>query len=142
MGFCMVEKVKVPDDALVLPSYAENAADCQISCLKNCSCKAYAYETNLGCMVWSADLLDIQSFLYGGLDIYIRLAYLERELAKDRPTVASVMSMLESGMMDIRPPSQPAFTLRQTMSRAAEQTLDKNELCSINIVTISNFEGR
>ncbi|KAI9083665.1 hypothetical protein K1719_034366 [Acacia pycnantha] len=65
-----------------------------------------------------------------------------QELAKDRPTMASVMSMLESEMMDIRPPSQPAFTLRQTMSRAAEQTLDNNELCSINIVTISNCEGR
>ncbi|KAI9083639.1 hypothetical protein K1719_034340 [Acacia pycnantha] len=73
-GFYMMENVKVPDDAQVLSSYAENAADCQTSCLKNCSCIAYAYERNLGCMVWSPHLLDIQSFSYGGLDIYIRLA--------------------------------------------------------------------
>ncbi|KAI9083654.1 hypothetical protein K1719_034355 [Acacia pycnantha] len=50
-GFFMMENVKVPDDAQVLPSYAQDAADCQTSCLKNCSCIAYAYETNLGCMV-------------------------------------------------------------------------------------------
>ncbi|KAK4253951.1 hypothetical protein QN277_009393 [Acacia crassicarpa] len=65
-----------------------------------------------------------------------------QELAKDRPTMACVMSMLQNEIMDIPPPSQPAFILRQAMSCATEQTLDNNELCSINVVTISNFIGR
>ncbi|XP_028801024.1 G-type lectin S-receptor-like serine/threonine-protein kinase At1g11330 [Neltuma alba] len=72
-GFFMVEKVKVPGEAQVLPSYVEDPEDCQISCLKNCSCKAYAHERNLGCMIWNTDLLDMQS-LPDGVDVYIRLA--------------------------------------------------------------------
>ncbi|KAI9083674.1 hypothetical protein K1719_034375 [Acacia pycnantha] len=95
-GFFMVENVKVPDDAQVLASYAENAADCQTSCLKNCSCIAYAYERNLGCMVWSADLLDIQSFLSygGGLDIYIRLANSELGKGRKKMTTPIIISVL------------------------------------------------
>ncbi|XP_028801028.1 uncharacterized protein LOC114756270 [Neltuma alba] len=65
-----------------------------------------------------------------------------QELAKDRPTMASIMSMLQSEMMDLPSPSRPAFIFRQAMSYAAEQALDNNELCSINIVTISNCKGR
>ncbi|KAI9083643.1 hypothetical protein K1719_034344 [Acacia pycnantha] len=90
----MVENVKVPDDAQVLASYAENAADCQTSCLKNCSCIAYAYERNLGCMVWSADLLDIQSFSYGGLDICIRLANSELGKGRRKITTPIIISVL------------------------------------------------
>ncbi|KAI9083666.1 hypothetical protein K1719_034367 [Acacia pycnantha] len=65
-----------------------------------------------------------------------------QELAKDRPSMASVMSMIQSEMVDIPPPSQPAFILGQAMSYAAERALENNELCSINSVTISNFKGR
>ena len=65
-----------------------------------------------------------------------------QELARDRPTMALVMSMLKSEIMDIPPPSQPAFIFRQAMSQAEGQKLDSNELCSINMVTISNFQGR
>ncbi|XP_054779112.1 LOW QUALITY PROTEIN: G-type lectin S-receptor-like serine/threonine-protein kinase At1g11330 [Prosopis cineraria] len=65
-----------------------------------------------------------------------------QELAKDRPPMASVLSMLQSEIIDIPPPRQPAFIFRQTMSCAAEKALENNELCSINIVTMSHFEGR
>ncbi|XP_028791821.1 G-type lectin S-receptor-like serine/threonine-protein kinase At1g11300 isoform X2 [Neltuma alba] len=93
-GFFMVEKVKVPDDAQVSATYDADAADCQTSCLKNCSCKAYALERNLGCMIWTADLVDIQSFSYGGLDIYIRLAYSELGTGRKKMTTPIIISVL------------------------------------------------
>ncbi|XP_028801027.1 G-type lectin S-receptor-like serine/threonine-protein kinase At1g11300 [Neltuma alba] len=50
-GFLKLESVKVPAHAEMLPDYNfSNAIDCQTPCSKNCSCKAYAYETGLGCM--------------------------------------------------------------------------------------------
>ncbi|KAI9083688.1 hypothetical protein K1719_034389 [Acacia pycnantha] len=42
-GFWMLETVKLPDDTQVLPSYSWDTVDCQSSCLKNCSCIAYAH---------------------------------------------------------------------------------------------------
>lgn len=65
-----------------------------------------------------------------------------QELAKDRPTMASVMSMIQSKTMDIPPLGQPAFILRQTVSHAAKQTSNIDKLCSINELTVSNFDGR
>ncbi|XP_054776332.1 G-type lectin S-receptor-like serine/threonine-protein kinase SD1-13 isoform X2 [Prosopis cineraria] len=78
--FIKLERVKLPDRAQVLPfdDFKDSNGDCQTQCLKNCSCLAYAYDRSLGCMVWNADLLDIQNFSAGGVDFYMRLAHLEQ----------------------------------------------------------------
>ncbi|XP_028791841.1 G-type lectin S-receptor-like serine/threonine-protein kinase At1g11330, partial [Neltuma alba] len=82
-GFLKLERVKLPDHAEASPSnFAKDSADCQTRCLKNSSCIAYAYDKSLGCMVWNADLLDIQSFSVGGVDLFIRLAYSELDKAR------------------------------------------------------------
>ncbi|KAI9083659.1 hypothetical protein K1719_034360 [Acacia pycnantha] len=65
-GFLKLENVKVPDQAERLPYNFIDTIDCQSPCLKNCSCKAYAYEPGLGCMVLSVDLVDLVSNLPGG----------------------------------------------------------------------------
>lgn len=57
-----------------------------------------------------------------------------QELVRDRPTMATVISMLHSEIVDIPPPRNPAFIHSQTLS--------DTQLFSINNVTISNFEGR
>ncbi|XP_070677290.1 G-type lectin S-receptor-like serine/threonine-protein kinase At4g27290 isoform X2 [Malus domestica] len=55
-----------------------NLKECEMVCLKNCSCTAY---TNLdirdggsGCLLWYGDLIDIRYFAENGQDIYIRMA--------------------------------------------------------------------
>ncbi|TKY66127.1 G-type lectin S-receptor serine/threonine-protein kinase [Spatholobus suberectus] len=53
---------------------------CRSKCLENCSCVAYSHDTVIGCMSWTGNLLDIQQFSYGGLDLYVRVAH--NELAK------------------------------------------------------------
>ncbi|KAL0732650.1 hypothetical protein Bca4012_008859 [Brassica carinata] len=66
--------MKVPVN--VEPSKADEEA-CPKVCLDNCSCTAYAYDQGIGCMLWSGDLVDMQSFVGSGIDLYIRLAHSE-----------------------------------------------------------------
>ncbi|KAL2319256.1 hypothetical protein Fmac_028225 [Flemingia macrophylla] len=69
-GFRVYHNMKVPD-------FAERSNGdqdkCGADCLANCSCLAYAYDSYIGCMYWSRDLIDLQKFPYGGVDLFIRL---------------------------------------------------------------------
>ncbi|OMO51100.1 S-locus glycoprotein [Corchorus olitorius] len=73
-GFLKLERTKVPD----FPEWSANLEDkCKEQCLSNCSCIAYAYDPGIGCMSWSHNLVDIQKFRNGGIDLYVRLAHSE-----------------------------------------------------------------
>ncbi|KAL7250387.1 hypothetical protein ACSBR1_012404 [Camellia fascicularis] len=48
-----------------------SAAECESSCLNNCSCTAYAYDSN-GCSIWIRELMNLQDG--GGNTLYLRLA--------------------------------------------------------------------
>ncbi|KAI8010214.1 G-type lectin S-receptor-like serine/threonine-protein kinase SD1-13 [Camellia lanceoleosa] len=53
-----------------------SATECESSCLKNCSCTAYAYDRN-GCSIWTMDLGNLQQLLgndSSGSSLYLRLA--------------------------------------------------------------------
>ncbi|XP_017441867.1 G-type lectin S-receptor-like serine/threonine-protein kinase At1g11330 isoform X2 [Vigna angularis] len=69
-GFLQKSNMKVPD-------FAErsdgNQDKCGADCLANCSCLAYAYDSSIGCMYWSRELIDLQKFPYGGVDLFIRV---------------------------------------------------------------------
>ncbi|XP_029125583.1 G-type lectin S-receptor-like serine/threonine-protein kinase At1g11300 [Cajanus cajan] len=69
-GFRVYHNMKVPDFA-----ERSNAGQdkCGADCLANCSCLAYAYDSYIGCMYWSRDLIDLQKFPSGGVDLFIRL---------------------------------------------------------------------
>ncbi|CAL9013892.1 unnamed protein product [Prunus brigantina] len=50
---------------------------CGSICLSNCSCTAYAYDSNTGCSIWTGDLLGVQEHAADdgdGRTLYIRLA--------------------------------------------------------------------
>ncbi|RHN45909.1 putative protein kinase RLK-Pelle-DLSV family [Medicago truncatula] len=78
-GFFKLQMVKVPDFAEGLAVAPDK---CKILCLENCSCVAYSHHDVIGCMSWTRNLLDIQQFQSGGLDLYIRLSYVEPNLYK------------------------------------------------------------
>ncbi|CAF2051056.1 BnaA09g46530D [Brassica napus] len=73
-GFFKMQKMKLP--ANVEKSVA-NEKDCPKVCLENCSCIAYAYDRGIGCMLWSGSLVDMQSLLGSGIDLYIRVSHSE-----------------------------------------------------------------
>ncbi|MED6131487.1 hypothetical protein PIB30_010240 [Stylosanthes scabra] len=82
-GFLVLQNAKVPASLLMSPSLGQ---DCRSPCLVNCSCIAYAYDVGIGCMLWIKELIDIQVFSNGGVDLYIRVPYseLEREISRAR----------------------------------------------------------
>ncbi|XP_024021006.1 G-type lectin S-receptor-like serine/threonine-protein kinase At2g19130 [Morus notabilis] len=54
----------------------ESVTACELTCLNNCSCTAYAYDNN-ACSIWKGDLLDLQQLKAGdnnGRTLNIRLA--------------------------------------------------------------------
>ncbi|KEH22720.1 G-type lectin S-receptor-like Serine/Threonine-kinase [Medicago truncatula] len=64
-----------------------------------------------------------------------------QELAKDRPAMAAVISMLNSETASLPPPSKPAFILRESMLNSKFPEECQNG-CSINNVSITDVCGR
>ncbi|KAK6124450.1 hypothetical protein DH2020_041799 [Rehmannia glutinosa] len=71
-GFLRLQFMKVPDFAEHFSSRQED--ECRTRCSTNCSCIAYSHDPNIGCMLWSESLVDVQQFAGVGADLYIRLS--------------------------------------------------------------------
>ncbi|RZB75853.1 G-type lectin S-receptor-like serine/threonine-protein kinase At4g27290 [Glycine soja] len=76
-GFLRYTDLKLPDTSSSWLNKTMNLDECQKSCLKNCSCKAYANADirngGSGCLLWFDDLIDMRKFSLGGQDIYFRV---------------------------------------------------------------------
>ncbi|XP_051128578.1 G-type lectin S-receptor-like serine/threonine-protein kinase At1g11330 [Andrographis paniculata] len=96
-GFFKLPFMKVPDLAEQFSS--RRGDECRTRCSMNCSCIAYAFDSNIGCMFWSGSLIDIQKFNGVGTDLYVRLSASELDSHKDRklvvviPVVAGVVAV-------------------------------------------------
>jgi hypothetical protein len=85
-----------------LPVYSKaylavNASSCELACMENCHCAAYAYNRS-GCMIWEGALLNLQQLLYGGeirQDIYLRLAADEYPNPSTKGRISEMESMAE-----------------------------------------------
>lgn len=73
-GFFKLETMKVPYFA---ERSSANEDKCKDQCSNNCSCKAYAYEIGVGCMIWTHNLIDIRKLPSGGTNLFIRVAHEE-----------------------------------------------------------------
>ncbi|KAL6184386.1 hypothetical protein ACLB2K_045788 [Fragaria x ananassa] len=98
--FWKIIGAKVPDYYEYMTSFSAQYMpnECKTRCLNNCSCLAYAYVNNIGCLVWSKDLIDIQEFSMGGVDIYIRVA--NKELGEGKP-IKLIASLTAIGLIII-----------------------------------------
>ncbi|XWS68556.1 hypothetical protein CRYUN_Cryun04dG0100100 [Craigia yunnanensis] len=59
-----------------LPMTVRSISECESTCLQNCACIAYAYDSD-GCKIWMEDLLDLQQLAEdasNGKTIHVRLA--------------------------------------------------------------------
>jgi hypothetical protein len=72
--------------------------------------------------------------------IYVGLLCVQ-ELARDRPTVSTIISMLNSEILDLPTPKQPAFTERQIPSNREPAQQEQIRLSTYN-VTITTVLGR
>ncbi|OMO99853.1 hypothetical protein COLO4_13065 [Corchorus olitorius] len=87
-----------------LPTYPQNVAahgnkECKSTCLKNCSCSAYAYNDN-ECSIWIGDLLNMKQL--GDDDdvktLHIRLAYSEFSSPTKKKKLIIVAVAVSSGL--------------------------------------------
>ncbi|KAF7151622.1 hypothetical protein RHSIM_Rhsim02G0119900 [Rhododendron simsii] len=89
-GFFKLSRVKLPDRYVYLHDMSESG--CEKWCLSNCSCVAYSYVAEIGCMVWAGGgLVDIQQFSSAGEDLFLRLA--ASELGKDKKKEKLIISL-------------------------------------------------
>ncbi|XP_054778350.1 uncharacterized protein LOC129286414 [Prosopis cineraria] len=86
-GFLKLQMVKVPDFGERSSAPEET---CRSQCLENCTCAAYSFSPEIGCMSWKGNLIDVQQFSTGGLDLYVRLAYSDLEKGRDARKIIMV----------------------------------------------------
>ncbi|MED6131483.1 hypothetical protein PIB30_010236 [Stylosanthes scabra] len=67
-----------------------------------------------------------------------------QELARDRPTMTAVISMLNSETVNLPPPKQPAFMHRQSMldTDSSSHRTRSDGSYSINYLSLTNMQGR
>ncbi|KAK6919453.1 Bulb-type lectin domain [Dillenia turbinata] len=75
-GFLRLGGMKLPDNSVWLGNL--NSSACEVECLKNCSCSAYAYANmsvgnSTRCLHWYGELIDLVQNITSGQDIYVRL---------------------------------------------------------------------
>ncbi|KAG4960543.1 hypothetical protein AAZV13_13G214200 [Glycine max] len=139
-GFLRLENIKVPDFVRRL-DYLKD--ECRAQCLESCSCVAYAYDSGIGCMVWSGDLIDIQKFASGGVDLYIRVPPSELDKRKHRkfiiPVGVTIGTITLVGCVYLSwkwttKPTGNVYSLRQRMNR------DHNEVKLHDQLPLFSFE--
>ncbi|KAK8527604.1 hypothetical protein V6N13_085422 [Hibiscus sabdariffa] len=90
-GFLKLKTMKVP----AFPDWLSSTyGGCEDQCKKNCSCVAYAYDAGIGCMFWSGDLIDMQKFPLGGVDLFIRLPSLELDKEKRKSKIIVITTVI------------------------------------------------
>ncbi|TVU20062.1 hypothetical protein EJB05_36249, partial [Eragrostis curvula] len=73
--FTVVRNVMVPDTgSAVVDHGASSLEQCRKTCLRNCSCTAYATLNASSCIMWTSDLADLRVFPDSGQDLYVRVA--------------------------------------------------------------------
>ncbi|KAK7373641.1 hypothetical protein VNO80_07056 [Phaseolus coccineus] len=99
-GFLELKMVKVPDfsDGSALRLQPDM---CRSRCLENCSCIAYSYDADIGCMSWTENLMDIQKFSNGGLDLHVRVAYTELDKERNRTIITIVTETIGATLIVI-----------------------------------------
>ncbi|XP_029147352.1 G-type lectin S-receptor-like serine/threonine-protein kinase At4g27290 isoform X2 [Arachis hypogaea] len=76
-GFSKYINMKLPDTSSSWFDKTMNLEECQRSCLKNCSCTAYANldirNGGTGCLLWFNHLVDMRQFNQRGQDLFIKV---------------------------------------------------------------------
>ncbi|XP_038981798.1 G-type lectin S-receptor-like serine/threonine-protein kinase At2g19130 [Phoenix dactylifera] len=95
-GFLMIPDMKLPDNSDTLP--AKSAKQCELACLNNCSCTAYAFGS--GCLIWNGDLWDLKHLSDNdteAVDLYIRLAASDLPFSSNKRNSVLVIILVAVG---------------------------------------------
>ncbi|KAG6642667.1 hypothetical protein CIPAW_09G156000 [Carya illinoinensis] len=125
-AFLELKMMKVPD----LVDWSSAFEDkCRDQCLENCSCIAYAYDAGTGCMSWTRDLIDLQEFSIGGVDLYVRVANSELDRKEvDVKVVITITTIVGTLFLAIC-----TFSLWRCMAKRKARKRKTREILSLNI---------
>uniref|UniRef100_A0A5B6Z6H6 Receptor-like serine/threonine-protein kinase n=1 Tax=Davidia involucrata TaxID=16924 RepID=A0A5B6Z6H6_DAVIN len=77
-AFVKLSGIKLPDTRYFWFDKMMTLEECKVTCLKNCSCMAYANldirDGGSGCLLWFDDPIDIKELTDNGQDLYIRMS--------------------------------------------------------------------
>ncbi|XP_044502579.1 G-type lectin S-receptor-like serine/threonine-protein kinase At2g19130 [Mangifera indica] len=71
--FLVIPNIRFPGSSKSLG--VDTLAECELACLSNCSCNAFAYDN--GCLIWEADIYNLEQLASNskiGRDLYLRIA--------------------------------------------------------------------
>ncbi|OIW18866.1 hypothetical protein TanjilG_25309 [Lupinus angustifolius] len=143
-GFLVHHNMKVPDLLERLLDVDQNK--CMEYCLGNCSCLAHAYDSYIGCMYWTKDLIDLQKFPYGGVDLYIRTPHSLLGTDKKRRGNKALIVGVTAGAIGIITLVVCAYilwqkwTTKQTDTRNHTQNLSSGEQKQTKLEELPLFE--
>ncbi|KAK8960220.1 Receptor-like serine/threonine-protein kinase SD1-8 [Platanthera guangdongensis] len=76
--FMLVPGAKLPDTREAVEDMSIDLDGCRARCLMNCSCQAYARadlsQGGIGCIIWTAEIIDLRVYANGGQDFFVRVA--------------------------------------------------------------------
>ncbi|XP_015578165.2 G-type lectin S-receptor-like serine/threonine-protein kinase B120 isoform X2 [Ricinus communis] len=97
--------------------------DCQILCLSDCSCNAYAVVANIGCMIWGENLIDVQDFGRPGIVMHLRLA--ASEFDESKLSTAVIALIVVAGVVFVAICICLLWVLKRKLKAAASVSLNK-----------------
>ncbi|KAJ9136267.1 hypothetical protein P3X46_033359 [Hevea brasiliensis] len=93
--FLRLKNMKLPESSTSSVDIKMSLKDCELLCLRNCSCTAYANSNisngGTGCVIWVNELSDMRQYAEGGQDLYVRLA--ASDIGNDRNVGALIIGI-------------------------------------------------
>ncbi|KAF8086117.1 hypothetical protein N665_0634s0003 [Sinapis alba] len=72
--FELLNNIKLPDTKTASLDRRIDVKKCEEWCRSDCNCTSYAFiNTELGCLIWTGELIDIRTYMEGGHDLYVKL---------------------------------------------------------------------
>ncbi|GFS29475.1 cysteine-rich RLK (RECEPTOR-like protein kinase) 34 [Actinidia rufa] len=98
-GFIELKGVEIPDLLRFWMNTSMTPNECEVQCLKNCSCTAYTHsaitEGSRSCLLWYGDLIDMKRhMIYGDQNLYIRVTASELENRSDSQKKVQLMAVI------------------------------------------------
>ncbi|KAF5728345.1 G-type lectin S-receptor-like serine/threonine-protein kinase [Tripterygium wilfordii] len=93
-GFRRISSVKLPDTRMAWFNRTIDLRECELTCLRNCSCKAYStldISNGTGCLQWYGDLIDIREYTETGQDFFLKLPASELDTSRSSDTKRVVL---------------------------------------------------
>ncbi|KAG6651680.1 hypothetical protein CIPAW_06G129500 [Carya illinoinensis] len=137
--FLKISSMKLPVNSKAY--LAMSARRCELACMNNCSCTAYAHNSS-GCMIWKGALLKLQRASDGGeagQDIYLRLSADEQHIStkgnKWKLRVIVAVPVTGTGLISLILCLSVCFSSKKKLERRGEEAASVNDLMLFDLNT-------